>query len=51
MNAPFKLKPQDVPTTERPEFKSAMLLAKCMGPKPSPLLVRAWAAAMKRALR
>ena len=51
MNAPFRLKPQEIPTVERPEFKVALEIAKVMGPKPAPILVRAWAAAMKRALR
>ena len=51
MNAPFRLKPTEIPTTERPEFKAAMVLAKGMGPHPSSILVRAWAAAMKAALR
>lgn len=51
MNAPFDLKPQQIPTTEREAFRAALAIAKRMGHQPSLGMVRAWAAKMKEALR
>jgi hypothetical protein len=50
MNAPFRLTPSQLPTTERPEFKAAMEAAKAIG-TPNRAKVLAWAAKMKAALR
>lgn len=47
----FRLNPVILPTVERPAFHHALALAKVMGSRPSPALVRSWATAMKSALK